>query len=467
MSGSRWKGLPESPAALWRQVEKLENEVDSQPLVIPEDAVKFVQDLFHFAPKEYQASLLRDEKKRIVVRWCRQAGKTTCIALRAVWFAIVHPKTLTLIVAPSLRQSIIMRDRIQDFLMVLSKENRRRLVEKLQRTTVQFKNGSRIVALPNSPQLLRGYTASQVICDEAAFFHDDDLVFYNVLYPMLATTDGVLIASSTPWSKDSVFYHMCQSEEFSKHVTTCEDVVKTGLIKSSFIDEMRAQLPFERFQREFETEFVEDADAWLTQSLIVSCIDSTLQLCDFHAALQGEFYVGVDFGKEQDFSVVLVAQKVEDLLRIVHVHRFPLKTEYASVIGYVKSLQDRWRQVQAVYADITGVGGYIVEDMVRSGIQGVNGVTFTVQSKEEMATILREKMRNREVRIPYVPSRRIEDVDLTAELNIEKCELMKTGHLQFSHPEGGHDDVFWSTALAVYACARSPLPGRGAVMLPH
>lgn len=431
------------------------------------DPVQFAEVFFDFHATSFQATLLRDENKRIVVRWSRQSGKTTMIALRAIWYAVTHKKTLTLIVAPSLRQSMIVGDRIQDYLTGLPKKWQRLLVDKLQRTIVRFKNGSRIVMLPNSPQLLRGYTANQCIADEAGFFRDDDLVFYNVLYPMLSTTDGTLIASSTPWSKDSVFYRMCQSPEFSKHVTTCEDVVKSGLIKQGFIDEMRAQLPFERFQREFEAEFVEDVDAWLTQSLIVSCIDSQLQPYDFQDAPKGEFYVGIDFGKEMDFSVVLVAEKSESTLRVVHVHRFPLKTEYASVIGYVKSLQDRWRTVRAAYADITGVGGYIVEDMVRSGIQTVTGITFTVQSKEEMATILREKMRGSEVKIPYIPASRLEDVDLTAELNVEKYELMKTGHIRFSHPEGGHDDVFWSMALAVYACAQAPLPGKGAVMLQH
>jgi hypothetical protein len=84
-----------------------------------------------------------------------------------------------------------------------------------------------------------------------------------------------------------------------------------------------------------------------------------------------------------------------------------------------------------------------------------------------MATIMREKMRNGEVKISYVPANKREDVDLTAELNIEKCELMKTGHLRFSHPEGGHDDVFWSVALAVYATVKAPLLGAGAVMLQH
>ena len=73
-------------------------------------------------------------------------------------------------------------------------------------------------------------------------------------------------------------------------------------------------------------------------------------------------------------------------------------------------------------------------------------------------------MRNGEVKIPYVPTRKIADIDLTAELNIEKFELMKTGHLRFSHPEGGHDDVFWSTSLAVLCSVKSPLPIPGVGM---
>jgi phage FluMu gp28-like protein len=148
-----------------------------------------------------------------------------------------------------------------------------------------------------------------------------------------------------------------------------------------------------RWRREMEAEWADDEDVWLTQSLIVSCIDSTLVPYDFHIIpLRGEFYIGVDFGKERDYSIVVVLEKKGQLLRVVHIHRFPLHTEYASVIGYVKSLQDRWIDICSVYADVTGVGNYIVEDMVRSGIQHVNGVTFTVQSKEEMANILREKM---------------------------------------------------------------------------
>jgi hypothetical protein len=40
---------------------------------------------------------------------------------------------------------------------------------------------------------------------------------------------------------------------------------------------------------------------------------------------------------------------------------------------------------------------------------------------------------------------------LIAELNIERFELTKDGKIRFSHPEGTHDDRFWSLALAVAA----------------
>jgi len=81
-----------------------------------------------------------------------------------------------------------------------------------------------------------------------------------------------------------------------------------------------------------------------------------------------------------------------------------------------------------------------------------------------MANILRERMRQGEVKISYVPVRKSGDIDLTVELNVERYTLTKTGHVGFSHPEGTHDDVFWACALAVYGAVQAPMPGRGAVM---
>jgi hypothetical protein len=115
-------------------------------------------------------------------------------------------------------------------------------------------------------------------CDEAAFFRDDELVFFNVLFPMLQTTDGTLIVSSTPWGKDSVFYRFAQNPDFRKHKISYQAVIDAGLAKKEFIEEMRRELPSERFRREFEAEFVEDEMAYLSQDLITRCIDPDSQL---------------------------------------------------------------------------------------------------------------------------------------------------------------------------------------------
>lgn len=74
------------------------------------DPVFFARWLLDFNPTDYQAKFLRDKSKRVVVRWCRQSDKSTTLAVKALWFAVFHPKTTTLIVSPSLRQSINLRD---------------------------------------------------------------------------------------------------------------------------------------------------------------------------------------------------------------------------------------------------------------------------------------------------------------------------------------------------------------------
>jgi hypothetical protein len=44
------------------------------------------------------------------------------------------------------------------------------------------------------------------------------------------------------------------------------------------------------------------------------------------------------------------------------------------------------------------------------------------------------------------------------ELNLERCELYKSGKLLFNHPQGTHDDHFWAVALVVYATEQAEPP---------
>ena len=79
------------------------------------------------------------------------------------------------------------------------------------------------------------------------------------------------------------------------------------------------------------------------------------------------------------------------------------------------------------------------------------GINFTQDTKQEMAQILKQRMTEGRLNIPF-------DRDTLDELNVEKYELTKTGKITFSHPEGTYDDRFWALALAACATEQAALP---------
>jgi len=433
------------------------------------DVTKFLLEYCKLKPFKHTLEIakLYQEQQFMALRLPRQTGKSTTIGALILQDAWEHPELFIGFIGPSWKQTKLNLRRVASFCRNLPQQGLH-----VQRTRISLPNGSVIEAFANNSDTIRGNTFDRLWWDETNFTPNDIDLYDAILFTLSTKKDAKLIATSTPFNTDSVFWKMCNHEDFTDfgryHISWEQALEPNGPLNTMIIEKIKRQFGNDsaRWRREMEAEWCEEEDVWLSQSLIVSCIESGLIPYDFQAyPNRSEFYIGIDFGKERDYSIVVVIEKQGQILRAVHVHRFPLHTEYASVIGYVKSLQDRWNAVVSIYADVTGVGNYIVEDMFRSGINGVKGVTFTVQSKEEMANILREKMQAGEIKIPYIPARRIGDIDLTAELNVEKYELMKTGHLGFSHPEGTHDDVFWSVALAVLASVQAPMSGKGASFL--
>ena len=97
------------------------------------------------------------------------------------------------------------------------------------------------------------------------------------------------------------------------------------------------------------------------------------------------------------------------------------------------------------------IGNYIIQDMEEAGVPHPKGITFTQNTKMEMAQLLKQRMSEGTFRMPF-------DRETLDELNVEKYELTKTGKISFSHPDGTHDDRFWAVALAVLAAEQAPSP---------
>jgi len=166
--------------------------------------------------------------------------------------------------------------------------------------------------------------------------------------------------------------------------------------------------------------------------------------------LSGSFYVGVDLAKKEDFSVVAVLRKDEDAFRLVHLNVFPQGTEYVGIINYLKALSERLKTIHRFLVDRTGVGEAVLEQAQKT-VPNIEGVILTTPSKQEILGYLKLMMQEKRVLFPY-------ELDFLQELNVERFELTKSGQMQFSHPDGTHDDRFWAFALAVFATRTTPFP---------
>ena len=166
--------------------------------------------------------------------------------------------------------------------------------------------------------------------------------------------------------------------------------------------------------------------------------------------LSGSFYAGVDLAKKEDFSVVAVLRKDEDAFRLVHLNVFPQGTEYVGVINYLKALSERLKTIHRFLVDRTGVGEAVLEQAQKT-VPRIEGVILTAPMKQEILGYLKLMMQERRILFPY-------ELDFLQELNVERFELTKSGQIQFSHPDGTHDDRFWAFALAVFATKTTPFP---------
>src|SRR3989337_2459091 len=292
----------------------------------------FAQEILHFKPFNYQEKLLNDTAKRIIACMGRQTGKTTTIATKAIHYAYAHKNTTTLIISPSLRQSMIMFDKILN----LTHQNQiiRKSITRKTRTIIQLTNCSTMVALPCSEHLLRGYSAQLVICDEASFIPEN--VITEIVFPMLSTTNGTAILLSTPWDKNHFFYKAFLNPQYSTHKIQSSE---NPLIPQTFLTEMQQNMTTEAYKREYLAEFTEAATSYFPQELIRQCIEHAQRLnLEPYTNLEqeipkAEYFAGLDLGKLQDHSAIIIIQRDNDKLKLIYKHEFSLGTSYTDVIA--------------------------------------------------------------------------------------------------------------------------------------
>jgi hypothetical protein len=159
-------------------------------------------------PDAWQTDVLRSTSSRLLLNASRQSGKSTTVALLNVHTALYRPGSLCLMLSPTLRQSGELFRKAAAIYHQLG-----RPVPSTTETslTLTLANGSRIVSLPGQEGNIRGYSAVDLLSIDEASRVPDPL--YTAARPMLATTNGRLVALSTPFGTRGWWYEAWRSDQ--------------------------------------------------------------------------------------------------------------------------------------------------------------------------------------------------------------------------------------------------------------
>ena len=198
-------------------------------------------------PDDWQARFLRDPSRRILLNASRQSGKSTSTAARIAHTAIFTDNALCLALSPSLRQSGELFRKVGQVYRATGS-----LVRTTNETalTVQFANGSRVISLP-SDERVRGFSGVSLLAiDEASRVPD---ALYLAVRPMLAVSDGTLIALSTPNGRVGFFHAAGVSDEpWSRYEVPAEMCPR---ISADFLAEERSAMTASHYAQEYECQF--------------------------------------------------------------------------------------------------------------------------------------------------------------------------------------------------------------------
>ena len=441
-----------------KDIEKLNKEILVR---LAKDPVFFCQKVLNFKPYWYQKMILQSKSRKIALCTGRQIGKTTALAKKVLHFAYTRANSLVLIISPSQRQSIEFLRRIKND--INSSELLRASIVRETQTELEIRNGSRIISVPASTDTIRGYSPDLVCIDEAAHFVSDE-VYYEAVRPMLMHTKGSLILISTPKGKRGFFYEAfdkSKNPDFETHIlpaiVTPEVVEKYkdwGLTKKDIgkpicpdisLQDLEAEkkaMDSLTFMQEYMAKFLDESLSFFPYELISSCVDKRLGDSEYGLPNK-KYFVGVDWGRKNDSTVITVVERDEDnIVKVVHIKEFS-KISYEVVLDYIINLFRRF-PILKLFSD-TGSGLSQIDRLKREGLP-VFGIDMSLKRKADMFTYLRMKMERGELKIPH-------NLKLIDQLHQFRQEITELGNVRFKHPEGRgyHDDYVDSLALAVYA----------------
>lgn len=255
---------------------------------------------------------------------------------------------------------------------------------------------------------------------------------WDMIRPILAENGGWAVFVFTPRGVNHGFNILQLAKENKNWFSEVLTVEDTNAITRTVLEEEKRQMPTDLFEQEYFCNFIDGAGALFKR------IDNNLWNGNLTVKPYGNYQIGVDLAKYQDFTVITIVDlatwKVAEQIRFNQI-------DWNLQKARIEAEARKWNDARVII-DSTGVGDPIFEDLERAGLD-IEGFKFNEMNRKQLLDNLSIKLEQDLIKIP-------DNEILINELKSMKYELSERGKLKMKVPDGLHDDCLFSLALAFY-----------------
>lgn len=254
--------------------------------------------------RPYQKRFIKDQSNRIIVLKARQIGYSEVAIVKGLIECASRGYKDVYLASTSLRDSKELIHRTKKWLKVFSRFNPAYSQCKEKKESIEFPNGSRLMAVP--AHAVRGKSGT-IILDEVAFLQNCMQLWSDIAPAAESNPDLKIILISTPFGKRGLFYNIWNDDgsqygEWSRHKVDIYTAYKEGNRADPKL--LKERYPSDIFAQEFNCQFSTSGNQYFSHALL---LDSAMD----HFGHTGADYYGADWASTTDKSVLSKLTKVE------------------------------------------------------------------------------------------------------------------------------------------------------------
>lgn len=412
--------------------------------------VQSIKDTIGFVPSEWQRDVLGKLKRFTKIVGGKRSGKSYLSSYLAFRELLASNRQIW-VVAPTFELGTRVWDNIEQWARNFPALLKVRKMDPILGRSIENARYGSVVRLKSAdnPKQLKGDAGDLLIVEEAGDM--EDIVWGNYLEPFISQKRKALggLPGRAVFIGNAAYrghwFHRKWAEpqgddDVSFHIPTAIEDEKGNVIGSSNpdiigVDELQ-RIKRSNSARIWQQEWLA---MWLSGSGEVFRNIDRCPTVPEKPPEHGKLYVmGLDLAKLQDWTVMTVIDR--HTFEVVHVERF---NQIDWSLQKLRIFETAMRYNNAsVWVDATGIGDPIYDDLLRMGVN-VTPYKLSNTSKRQLIEKLSIYIEQGRISLP-------ENETLRHELEIFGYKQGPTGITSFSAPEGEHDDMVISLALAVW-----------------